>query len=238
MERGLGPIVLSLLIGLSILSSPVRAEEVFEGVITTPGIGLGRFKGMGVYDMNCRPVGRGLTNCDGGIKTEEYGILNFNYTHNMGTAPCINRGDLLEVEVLNDTGKARVVRTDMRTLSREHEGGGVRVDVTLLNPEAIYTGEDLLFEVAMNTHTVNLDVYRMEDISFLRDERGRVFKAKAWESPKGGGHHRFGVLRFPGKDREGRPIVKEGDRYIEVVIRDVGGVAERVLRWDLPVQTI
>lgn len=213
----------------------VRAGEVFEGVITTPGVEPGRFRGMGIYDMNCKAVGRGLSNCNGGIRTREHGVLNFNYTHNMGALPCINLGDVLEVEVLDRTGKARVVRTASRTLSRGHQGGGVRVDVTLLNPDALYNGEDLLFEVAMNTHTVNLDVYRMEDLSFLRDERGRVFKAKAWESPRGGGHHRFGIVRFPGRDRDGRPIIQKDDRYIEVIITEVGGVGERILRWELPI---
>ncbi len=227
---------LSLLILFSIPSS-LYGAEVFEGVITAPAVKPGRFKGMGIYDMNCRPVEGGLLNCDGGIRTKEYGLINFNYTHDMRALPCINLGDRVEVEVLDGKGKARVVRLASRTLTRYHREGPVSVSVTLINPDALYSGEDLLFQVAMNTHTVDLDQYQMERLSFLRDARGRIFKAKAWESPRGGGHHLFGVLRFPGRDREGNPVLRKDDPFVEVLIGDVGGIRERVLKWKLPIET-
>lgn len=121
------------------------------------------------------------------------------------------------------------------SLTRHHSGGGVEIDVTLLNSGAVYSGNDLVFDVGMNTHSVPLDKYVMEELSYVRDERGRAFKALAWESPKGGGHHRFGKLKFSGKDKDGIPIIMRDDKYIEVVIKDVGGVKERVLRWELPI---
>lgn len=92
------------------------------------------------------------------------------------------------------------------SLTREHSGGGIEIDVTLLNPGAVYSGDDLIFDVGMNTHSVPLDQYVMEELSYVRDERGRVFKALAWELPKGGDHHRFGKLKFSGKDKDGSPI--------------------------------
>ena len=121
------------------------------------------------------------------------------------------------------------------SLTRQHSGGGIEIDVTLLNPGAIYSGNDLVFDVGMNTHSVPLDQYVMEELSYVRDERGKVFKALAWESPKGGGHHRFGKLKFSGKDKDGSPIIMNDNKYIEVVIKDVGGIKERVLRWELPI---
>ncbi|MEE8423223.1 MAG: hypothetical protein V3S49_01645 [Thermodesulfobacteriota bacterium] len=121
------------------------------------------------------------------------------------------------------------------SLTREHSGGGIEIDVTLLNPGAVYSGDDLIFDVGMNTHSVPLDQYVMEELSYVRDERGRVFKALAWELPKGGGHHRFGKLKFSGKDKDDSPIIMKDDKYIEVVIKDVGGIKERVLRWELPI---
>lgn len=123
------------------------------------------------------------------------------------------------------------------SFTKEHKGGGVEVSLTLLNPQALYTGGDLIFDTSMNTHTIDLDRYQMEELSFLRDEMGRLFKALAWESAEGGGHHRFGRLKFPGKDNKGKPIIGKNDKYIEVVIRDVGGVKERVLKWELPFGT-
>lgn len=113
-------------------------------------------------------------------------------------------------------------------------GGGVGVDITILNPEALYSGDELIFDVALNTHSVSLDQYMMKELFYLRNERGMVFKSLAWESPKGGGHHYFGKLRFPGKDRNDRPIVLNDDKYIEVLIKGLGGIKESVLRWELP----
>lgn len=119
------------------------------------------------------------------------------------------------------------------SFTKEHSGGGVEISLTLLNPQVLYTGRDIIFDTSMNTHTVDLDRYRMEELSFLRDERGGLFKAIAWESPTGGGHHRSGRLKFPGKDNEGKPIIGKNDKYIEVIIKGVAGVKERVLRWEL-----
>ncbi len=226
-------LILQVVVVLYLPFMAVAADRL-EGVITTPGVKPGIYKGLGVYDMNCKGIGGGLTSCDGGIKTKEYGVVNLSYIHNMSAVPCINYGDRLELEVLDTSGRARVIRTAARTLTQINEGGGVEIGVTLLNVDALYSGEDILFEVAMNTHTVNLDQYRMDDISYLRDNKGRLFKAKAWESPKGGGHHRFGILRFPGRDSDGKEIIGSDDRYFEVVIKGVGGIEERVFRWELP----
>lgn len=216
------------------LPSMAVATETLEGVITTPGVKPGIYNGLGVYDMNCKGIGGGLTSCDGGIKTEEYGVVNLSYIHNMSAVPCINYGDRLRLEILDASGRARVIRTAARTLTQINEGGGVEIGLTLMNPDALYSGEDILFEVAMNTHTVNLDQYRMEDITYLRDNKGRLFKAKAWESPRGGGHHRFGILRFSGKDSRGKMIIGKDDIYLEVVVKGVAGVEERIFRWELP----
>ncbi len=121
-----------------------------------------------------------------------------------------------------------------QSLTQRTSGGSVQIALILLNPEALYSGEDILFEVSMNTHSVPLDQYRMEELSFIRGKRGRLSSALAWESSKGGGHHRFGKLRFSGKDKSGEPIIGKGDKYLEVIIKNVGGISERVFRWDLP----
>jgi len=82
----------------------------------------------------------------------------------------------------------------------------------------------------MNTHSVNLDAYEMEKISFLRVDGGKEQKALGWFRPDGGGHHRSGVLKFAGP-------VPAGAQSLQVIIRGVGGVQERVFEWKLPLES-
>ncbi|MFQ5911762.1 MAG: hypothetical protein ACE5JS_01110 [Nitrospinota bacterium] len=117
-------------------------------------------------------------------------------------------------------------------LRRTHQGGGVTIDVAFLAPEG--DSKHLRFNLRMNTHSVPLDDYDMRKLSVLRDGRGRVFSAMAWSDPRGGGHHRAGVLVFPAKDQDGNLIVNQESKVIEVIIKGVAGVPERVFHWDLP----
>lgn len=89
-------------------SSPKR--DLFSGVITNIETSPGNLSGIGVYDRTCKRIGNGLTRCDAGIKTKEYGVLNFNYIHDMAVKPCIVSGDKLKVEILDSNGTADVRR--------------------------------------------------------------------------------------------------------------------------------
>jgi hypothetical protein len=98
----------------------------------------------------------------------------------------------------------------------------VTVQVTPLNLPG--GGETLDFEVAFNTHSVDLS-FDPAAISVLRDDQGREYPAAGWEGSEAGGHHRSGVLKFAAP--ENTPA------FVEVIIRDVAGVPERVFRWEL-----
>ncbi len=67
-------------------------------------------------------------------------------------------------------------------------------------------------KVALETHTVDLDKYKFEEIVALR---ARV------KSQEGSGHHRSAVVEFD------NPKMKE----VEIVIKDVAGVKERVFKF-------
>jgi len=98
----------------------------------------------------------------------------------------------------------------------------VTVEVTPLNLPG--GGPTLDFEVAFNTHSVDLS-FDPATISILRDDQGREFPAVAWEGAGPGGHHRAGVLRFE--------VPQTDAKFIEVIIHDVAGVPERVFQWKL-----
>ena len=105
-------------------------------------------------------------------------------------------------------------------LARTDTGGGVTVKVTYLNPQGT---ADAQFDIALDTHSVNLDAYDLRILSVLRDEAGREYQPIRVEN-KGRGHHRQITLVFS------KPSLDV--KKLELVIRDMAGVKERVFRWD------
>ncbi len=96
--------------------------------------------------------------------------------------------------------------------TRENSEAGVTIT-------AVYLGNNA-FDVKLDTHSGSLD-YEMAKISYLRDSNGNIIKPESWDGGIGG-HHFDGTLKFPQfNDRAG----------FELVIQDVAGVNERILKW-------
>ena len=114
-----------------------------------------------------------------------------------------------------------------QTATQTSEGGQVTLKVTLQGDATAP-----VFNVAMDTHSVDLDGYDLAQLAMLRTDDGHEVQPTAWEAPKGG-HHRSGTLTFPTTTEDGRAVIGPETRAIELVIRDVAGVPERVLRWTL-----
>lgn len=102
------------------------------------------------------------------------------------------------------------------------EGGQVTVEATWAGPAAGAT-----FDLKLDTHSVDLDALDLSS-TLLRNDRGEALAAGPWSAPKGG-HHREGTLAFGGDS--GRFLA--GARWIELVLRGVGDVPERTLRWEV-----
>lgn len=105
------------------------------------------------------------------------------------------------------------------SLVRTQSGGGVTIQVTYLNPQE---GADARFQMALNTHSVNLDSFDASASSVLRDETRKEYRPTKVEN-KGGGHHRQLVVIFP----------KPAGKKLEFLIKDVAGVKEWSFRWEL-----
>jgi hypothetical protein len=106
-------------------------------------------------------------------------------------------------------------------MSQTVSGGGVTVKVTYLNSQS---NEDPRFGVALDTHSVALDGYDLKSITVLRDDTGKTYSAIDVAN-KGSGHHREATLSFPKLSPEAKRL--------EIVIKDVAGVKERIFRWNL-----
>jgi len=109
--------------------------------------------------------------------------------------------------------------------TQSNEGGQVTVKVTWQGSNA-----DLTFDVVMDTHAVDLDGFDLKQLALLRINGARQVQPTGWDAPKGG-HHRTGTLTFPAKAADGSALIAPGTRTIELVIRDIAGVPERVFRW-------
>lgn len=103
--------------------------------------------------------------------------------------------------------------------TRSHSGGGVTVKVTYLNPGALNSPR---FRVLLETHSVNLDGYDLKNLILLRDSTGKSYLPVKVEN-KGGGHHRTLTLNFP--------KLSDRSKFLDLVIQNVAGIAERVFRY-------
>jgi len=96
--------------------------------------------------------------------------------------------------------------------TRENSEAGVTI-------VAVYTGNNG-FDIKLDTHSGSLD-YDLEQISYIRDSKGNNIKPESWDGGIGG-HHIEGIMKFPKFD---------DSAGFELVIQDVAGVKERVLKW-------
>jgi len=105
--------------------------------------------------------------------------------------------------------------------TRTNEGGAVTFEVTLLGMDG--ASDTLDFEVAMNTHSVELG-FDLAKLAVLRTDTGAKVAPSAYRG--GSGHHVTGLLSFPAGQLADASTLK-------LLIRDVAGVAEREFVWQL-----
>jgi len=99
--------------------------------------------------------------------------------------------------------------------------GPVTVTVTLLEASATGTKARLV----LDTHAGSLDGIVLEQAMSLRGPSGADVAPTAVEQVTGGGHHRQAVLVF---------ATLAGATEVRMVVKNVGGINERIFRWSLP----
>src|SRR6266542_3220624 len=110
--------------------------------------------------------------------------------------------------------------------TQKSEAGQVTVTVTWAGAASP------AFDVALDTHAGDLDGYDLTKLAILRADDGREVRPTEWTAGPGG-HHRAGRLVFPAAAADGQPLIGDGARTLELVIRDLAGVPERSFRWTL-----
>lgn len=113
------------------------------------------------------------------------------------------------------------------SLTKVDEQGAVAVEITPLNLEN--PGETLDFDVAMNTHSVDLGM-NLVKLATLVTDTGREVTASAWDAPAGG-HHVRGKLSFS-SSYDGKPLL-EGATRVTLYLKNVDA-SLRLFTWQLP----
>ncbi len=112
--------------------------------------------------------------------------------------------------------------------------GPVTVSIRYSDNEESGSDDSLTFQVKIQTHTVNLDVYDIVKLATLKDSQGNVYTPSEWTENQGsGGHHRSGILYFDLDDEAGNAIIDSQDTFFEIIVKDVGNVAVRSFKWDI-----
>jgi hypothetical protein len=111
--------------------------------------------------------------------------------------------------------------------SQVNVGGAVTVRVTWQGPEM-----GPVFNVVMDTHSVDLDPYDLSTMATLHTNDGREAPTVRWDAPAGG-HHRKGTLAFSEVALDGKPLVADDTESVELVIYDLSGVPARSFTWKL-----
>lgn len=129
--------------------------------------------------------------------------------------------DAEEIDSSDDTEETNSSYIPAGNMIRSSTEGAVTIDVEYLG----YKDNLLSFNVAMNTHSVDLDGYDLVKLSELTDDRGNKYDAFFWDS-KPGGHHRSGVLTF---FRSGS---QAGPDELMLIIHNIAEIRDRTFIWE------
>ncbi len=128
----------------------------------------------------------------------------------------------------------------IKSLTRVDDGQrSITVEVTWVTPShlqqlpqaeltAYPIDNNVLLHVKLDTHSVDISRYDLAQIATLRGSSGPA-TAPTWVGIADSGHHREGVLVFPGQGSE-QWMSKEGKS--ELVLSGIGGVAQRTFTWE------
>ncbi|WP_432666034.1 hypothetical protein R9X47_06990 [Wukongibacter baidiensis] len=120
---------------------------------------------------------------------------------------------------------------DVQQFMRTNSQG--RVDVGVLFTNLIEDNKDyIVFELMLNTHSVDLDEVDYAKLSRVTNDSGLIIdEGIIWEKDGGSGHHIFGYIKVPKKYKE-KSIIEDTTKFIELEINGLDGVESRKFIWE------
>ncbi|HYF92973.1 MAG TPA: hypothetical protein VD969_12100 [Symbiobacteriaceae bacterium] len=91
-------------------------------------------------------------------------------------------------------------------------------------------GRVLPFAITLDTHAGNIAKLDLNGRVFLRDAAGTELPAMVRQLSSSA-HHTTHVAAFPKLDSRGKPLGDPSQGRLQIVIREVGQMQERVLEW-------
>ncbi|SNS08969.1 hypothetical protein SAMN05446037_10042 [Anaerovirgula multivorans] len=106
-------------------------------------------------------------------------------------------------------------------------GGNIEIGVFFKNP-LIDNNDNLVFDIALNTHSVDLAQYKeLNNFIELKTEDDVIIKDELiWKADKEDSHHMSGTLKIK-NSYNGNPIYTENTEYLNLVFRNIGSINER-----------
>lgn len=135
--------------------------------------------------------------------------------------------EIVENEIENNSNaeidKQQFIRTDSQG----------RVDVGVLFKNVVEDNRDyLIFEMMLNTHSVDLEKIDYEKLVKLQNDSGLIVnEGFTWKKTEGSGHHIFGYLRVP-KQYKGKDIINDSTKFIELEIKGLDDIKSRKFTWE------
>lgn len=125
-----------------------------------------------------------------------------------------------------------MVEKFLRT-SGTSEPGNVEVQVVFLNPLQKLNNDYLIFQIALNSHYVNLSNYDITKNAVIKDSSGRIIvEGFTWKQIHNNkGHHLMGVLMVPDLKSE-LSLTKDDLEWIKLVIKGIPNIEYREFHWD------
>ncbi|WP_432402473.1 hypothetical protein [Wukongibacter sp. M2B1] len=132
-------------------------------------------------------------------------------------------GNNMESSLKNKIDEQKFIRTNSQG----------RVDVGVLFTNLIEDSNDnLIFEIMLNTHSVDLDEIDYAKLAKITNDSGLIVnEGFVWEKTEGRGHHIFGYLMVP-KVYKGKSIIEDTTRIIELEIKELDDVESRKFIWE------
>ena len=105
--------------------------------------------------------------------------------------------------------------------AKTSDEGGVQIKV---EPQFLSQGSSWDFKIILDTHSGDLNQDLLKVTKLVVDGKD-TYSPTNWEGSPVGGHHRSGVLSFT--------VGIKSLQTVELQIFDVGGVAKRLLQWEI-----
>jgi hypothetical protein len=113
------------------------------------------------------------------------------------------------------------------------EPGNVEVGALLLNLLQPTEEPVLVFQIALNTHSVSLENIDIADQAYIENSEGTMIESGIrWQAEHNEGyHHIMGYLIVPEQDTEGS-LIGEKVQWIKLVLRGIPKIERREFIWE------